>query len=61
MATRIFKVNQRVKLETGEPVNVVEVIPIGMTVFYRIEDESGQRRVVVDAKLREIFRDSCYA
>lgn len=53
--TKIFREGQTVKrLDTGEPVRVVEVLPLNLQVFYRIEHESGDTSLVPGAKLREV-------
>lgn len=52
--SRIFELHQAVRLETGEPVRIVEVT---MTGVYRVEAESGTTAWVPEANLREIGRD----
>lgn len=52
---KIFKVNQTVKRnDTGERVTVLDVIPNGHTVIYRVENEAGYTAMVIDAMLREV-------
>ena len=54
MITRVFKQQQTVKrVDTGEHVKVVEILPLGLRVFYRIEYENGELSLVTDATLRE--------
>ena len=55
MVTRVFKRLQQAKrVDTGEVVTVVEILPLGLKVFYRIEYESGELSLVPDATLREL-------
>lgn len=50
---RWFKERQQAKrVDTGEPVTVIEVIPLGLKVFYRIERVDGEVTLVPEAKLR---------
>ena len=54
---RYFKERQQVKrVDTGEQVTVVEVLPVGLRVFYRIEYPNGDLSLVTDVKLREVPR-----
>jgi hypothetical protein len=51
--TMIFKCPQDVKLlDTGERVTVVEILPVGTAVFYRIEFTNGDVSLVMGSKLR---------
>ena len=57
MVTRVFTVSQIAKrVDTGEQVQVIEVLPVGLRVFYRIEYKNGDRSLVHDAILREVSR-----
>lgn len=50
----IFKVGWRVKRnDTGEEATVVDVIPVGTSLFYRIEYEDGRTTVVAADILRK--------
>ena len=54
--TKIFRERERAKrVDTGEQVTVVQTMPLGQRVFYRIESENGDTTVVLDAKLREVY------
>jgi hypothetical protein len=51
----IFKCPQEAKLnDTGEKVKVVEVLPVGNAVFYRVEFENGDLSLVLGSKLRPV-------
>jgi len=51
--TSIFKEGQTVKLvDTGERVTVVEVRPVGLHVFYRVEHGNGKIETVSASRLR---------
>lgn len=51
----IFKTGETAKRnDTGEHVEVIEVIPVGMEVAYRIEYENGDRSIVFGAMLRPV-------
>ena len=51
---RYFKEQQQAKrVDTGEQVTVVEVLPVGLRVFYRVESQNGDLTLVVDSKLRD--------
>jgi hypothetical protein len=53
--TMVFKCPQEVKLlDTGERVMVVEILPVGTVVFYRIEFMNGDLSLVMGSKLRPV-------
>lgn len=55
MAARLFKERQIVKrADTGEQVQVIEILPVGQRVFYRIEYDNGDRGLVIDGTLRAV-------
>jgi hypothetical protein len=55
MRDRHFRVKQVVKrVTTGERVTVVEILPIGLRVFYRVEYENGDVSVLLDSQVRDV-------
>lgn len=52
---RVYHRGQRVKLlDGGEKVVVVDVMPLGQRVFYRVEQENGDIRLLPDSQLRSL-------
>lgn len=52
---RFFKTGDTAKRnDTGEHVQIVEVLPLGMKVFYRIEYQTGNTSLVADSVLRPV-------
>jgi hypothetical protein len=53
--TRVFRIGQVAKrADTGEQVKIVEVLPYGRLVWYRIEYMIGDTTLVPETMLREI-------
>jgi hypothetical protein len=52
---RVYHRGQQVKLlDGGEKVVVVDVMPLGQRIFYRVEREDGEVRLMPDTSLRSV-------